>query len=295
VLKRCWSIIAVAAAPVAIVMVGFERGQISWLSKPTLGVLGTTITSMSAGWLGLGVVVALAAIALIGTTATSGPDRMIVVALAAAFVLPPLALWIVAQITPVFIDRYVICSTVAMLGLAVAGLVALRDRLGRIGGIVGVAILAGLLALAAQRTAFMEAQPFKSDNGPAMVTFVEARTQPGDAVAYAGGGLRTLIDTMLAEQPQSQRGDAFPPDVALAPHGQAFYQDDLYAREVSAPTLIARLATVERLWMITDPSDQSYPQGGPFATLKSTVLAMYGPDGTWSFGSVDVTLLVRRL
>ena len=62
-LKRCWWVIAAASAPLAVVMLVFERGQISWLAKPSAAVLATTITSMSSGWLGLEVVLVLAAVA----------------------------------------------------------------------------------------------------------------------------------------------------------------------------------------------------------------------------------------
>ncbi len=290
-LKRCWWIIGAATAPLAVVMLVFERGQISWLIRPTPQVLGTTITSMSSGWLGLEVVGVLAAVALIASRGARGArDRLIVVALVAGFALPPLGLWAMAQLTPVFIDRYVICSILALAGLAAAGLAALRDHLGGkgLGRVVALAVLAGLLVLGGQRVARTEAAPFKVDNTPAVVGFIQSQAQPGDAVAYAGGGLRTVIDASLPA------GRSFPGDVALAPGGQASLQSDLYAREVTAPQLQSRLATVSRLWMVTDPSDQDYPQGGPFLTLKPLVLAAYAPTTTTSFGTIDVTLFVRR-
>jgi hypothetical protein len=201
-----------------------------------------------------------------------------------------LALWSVAQVTPVFIDRYLICSTLALVGLAGAGLATLRERLRpkRLGQVAALAVLAGLLVLSGQRVARIESAPYKVDNAPAVARFIQAHAQPGDAVAYAGGGLRIVIDASLPA------GGSFPVDVALAPGGDASLQSDLYAREVDGPQLESRLATVRRLWLVTDPSDQDYPQGGPFLQLRPLVTATYAPTTTTSFGTIDVTLLVRH-
>ncbi|MDQ6617579.1 MAG: hypothetical protein M3083_23235 [Actinomycetota bacterium] len=306
-MKRCWWVIGALAAPLAVVMTGFERGQISWLARPSARVLTTTLTSMSGGGLGLAIVVALAALALAAAASAIGTrvrdpdrdrdrdrDRMIVLALAAAFALPPLTLWVVAQAAPAFLDRYVICSTLAMVGVAAAGLEALRDRLPGAGRIVTLTILAVLLLLAGQGTARLEAQPFKVDNAPAAVDFIRAHSRPGDAVVYAGGGLRTLMESSLTGRPSAGTRQTLPPDIALAAKGQAYLQHDLYAREVTAPELLSRLASVLRLWLVTDPSDQQFPVGGPFAQLKPLVRATFTAGATTSFGAVDVTLLVRR-
>jgi hypothetical protein len=46
--------------------------------------------------------------------------------------------------------------------------------------------------------------------------------------------------------------------------------------------------------MVTDPSDQRYPAGGPFLPLKPLVTTAYAVATTMSFGTIDVTLFVRR-
>jgi mannosyltransferase len=283
-LARPVVIVAAATAPLAAAMLLLERGQISWLPRPTSGVLATTLTSMTAGRLGLVLIVVLASVALVG-----GRDRTLVVALAAAAALPPVLLWTAAQLVPVFIDRYVICTVTALIALAGAGAGDLRERFGSAGGVLAGAIVGVLLLLGGRQTARLEAQPFKVDNGPGVVTYIQARAQAGDAVAYAGGGLRMLIEASTSRAP-----GPFPPDVALAPGGEAARQHDLYAREVSAPVLAARLPAVQRLWLVTDPGDQRYPQGGPFAELHPYVTANFVATATTSFGSVDLTLLVRQ-
>jgi mannosyltransferase len=284
-LKRGAIIIATASAPLALVMGVFERGQISWLPRPNAGALVTTITAMTSGGVGFVLIVALAIVAL---ALAARRDRGLTIALAAAFALPPVTLWTAAQVVPVFIDRYVICSVVAMVALVAAGLTALRDRWGGGGRVAAAAALATLIVLGGQRSAHVEAEAFKVDNAPAVIAFIESHAQPADAVAYAGGGLRILIEASL---PRSKAD--FPADVALAPGGEAFRQHDLYAREVSAPVLATRLETVHRLWLVTDPVDQRYPQGGPFAALRPLVTAAFAPAGTTSFGAVEVTLLTR--
>jgi hypothetical protein len=172
-----------------------------------------------------------------------------------------------------------------MVGLAAAGLSVLRHVGGRV---VAAAVLAALLLIGGQRTARLQAYRYKVDDAPAMVALIRAQNRPGDAVAYAGGGLRILVESAIG------RHGVFPPDIALAPGGEAFRQHDLYAREVDAAQLAARLESVQRLWMVTDPSDQRYPQGGPFAELKALVGATFAQGETNSFGATEVTLLVRR-
>jgi hypothetical protein len=284
------AVVAAAAAPLTVLMLFFERGQISWLPRPDTTALVTTFTAMASGGLGFVAVLALGVAAVL---LTDRAERLIPVALGAAFAVPPVGLWMVAQVAPSFIDRYVICSTVAMVGLVAAGLVAIRDRLGGAGGAgqwVSLAVLAGLVVLGGQRSAHVEAQPFKVDNAPAVVGLIRAGAQPGDAVVYAGGGLRTLVEATL---PRAGAGP-FPPDVALAAGGEAFFQHDLYAREVTPGVLATRLVAIRRLWLVTDPNDQRYPLGGPFASLRSQVTAEFAAVTTTSFGAIEVTLLRRR-
>jgi mannosyltransferase len=285
-LKRCWWIIAGAAAPLAAVMMIFERAQISWLGRPRFQDLTGTLTSMTSGWLGLSIVTALAVLALLPRRrATPEGSRTVVAALAVAFVLPPLGLWTLSQLSPSYVDRYVIASTLGAVVLAAAGLAVLRRRGGRA---VAGAVLAGLVVLGGQRTARLEAQPFKVDNAPALVRYVRRQAQPGDAMAYAGGGLRIVVESAVATT------GALPPDIALAPGGQEYLQSDIYAREVSAAELLRRLAPVQRLWLVTDPADQRFPQGGPFAQSKALIMTSFDFGPTTTYGAIDLTLLMRH-
>ena len=252
--RDLWSRIGLAVAPLAVLVVS-QRGQISWLPRPSLAVLFGTFRGMAGSGPALVVVVVLVVLA-----GRESPP------LVAAFVGPPVALWIVGQFVPAYTARYVICSTIAMIGL-----VALRARW-------PVLVLLGALGLSS--VVRLEARPLKYENTPALVAFVASRTQSGDAVGYSGGGLRTLIDTY--------RGTVFPVDVALAGS-----QHDIYARQVAPPVLASRLAAVSRIWLITDPTDHGYPTYGPFQPLHASFLQAFRASASSSFPGIDVTLYVR--
>jgi mannosyltransferase len=291
-LARCWAIIGIAGAPLALLMMLRERSQISWLSKPGFVFLERTFTTMTAGWLGLGVTVGLAGIAIGAVLRparrprrTIPRDGLVAAALVASFTIPPVLLWVVSQFVPSFVDRYVICSTVAAIALVGLGLEVVRRRAG---SMVAWALVGLLVVLGGQRAAALERAPLKGEDPPAVVSFLSRQTQGGDAIGFGGGGLRTVIDAYLPKQAR------FPTDVALAPGGEAWLQHDVYAREVSSPTLAARLAGVNRLWLVTDPGDRRYPTYGPFSSLRANVTQAFQPVTNASFPGIDVTLYVRR-
>ncbi|HSS09417.1 MAG TPA: hypothetical protein VLL25_06005 [Acidimicrobiales bacterium] len=289
-LVRCWAIIAAVTAPLALLMITNQRSQISWLTRPTLRYLEQTITAMTNGWLGLTVMGGLALVALATVRLTTRgrmvpTGRLVVGALLASFVIPPFSLWLISQVVPSFIDRYVICSTVAIIGLAAVGLDVLRKRAG---SVVALTILALLAAVGVSRVATLEGQAFKYENPPVVVSFIESQARPGDAVGFAGGGLRTVIDAHLPQ------GAPFPVDIALAPGGKASRQHDVYAREVNSATLALRLTHVQRLWLVTDPTNRRYPPFGPFAPLRPTVTEAFEPTTIGAFPGIDVTLYTRR-
>jgi mannosyltransferase len=288
VLLRSWRTVALGAAPLAVLMIARERSQISWLGRPSVHDLVRTFTSMTGGWLGLGVTLGLAGLAglaVVAVVAGGGArDGLVVPALVGSFVLPPVVLWLVAQVVPVFLDRYVICSAVAAIGVAAVGLEVVRRRAGTVVALAGLALLVGL---GGQRVAALERAPIKYENPPAVVAFVGGWARPGDAIGYSGGGLRTVLEDY-------RRKGSFPVDVALAAGGEAWRQHDLYAREVSPAVLEQRLADVQRLWLVTDPTDRRFPSYGPFNAIRSDVMNEFEQATAASFPGIDITLYVRR-
>jgi mannosyltransferase len=289
-LWRGWAVIAAITAPFALPMLVWEHSQISWLTKPTLQYLGQTFTAMMNGGLGLAVTAGLIVFALIAVRRPSSRraatrDRLVVPTLLVAFAVPPVLLWLIAQVVPTFIDRYIICSTVAAIGLAAFGLDVIRRRASAAMALTTMIVLA---ALGGQQIATLEAQSFKYENPPNVVSFIARQARPDDAVGFAGGGLRTVIDAYL------RPGGSFPFDIAVAPGGEATRQHDIYAREVNPATLWQRLAGVQRLWLVTDPTNGRYPPYGPFASLRPGVTREFQPTIKASFPGIDVTLYTRK-
>lgn len=257
--RDAWLRISLLGAPLALLVL-LQRAQISWLPRPSSGDLVRTFTAMGGGWLGL---VLLVVLAVVGWRRDWG----------LAFVGPPIALWLLGQLLPAFTARYVIFSTLALIGLAALGFVRVRPR-----GFAAV-LLAAAVTLGFHEELRQLRRPFKYENPPAVVGFVAARVLPGDAVAFSGGGLRTLVDYY---------GGVEAADVALAGASR-----DIYPAQISAATLSARLRSVDRVWMITDPSDHRFPSYGPFAGLRSSFASAFSPATEASFPGIDVTLYVE--
>jgi len=277
-LVRCWVVIAASAAPLGLLIVAREGSQISWLPRPSFGDLLHTFTGMTNGWWGLALIAGLVALSGAAKTRT-----MAFPVLLASAIGPPVLLWLFAQLVPSFLDRYVICSTVAVIGLSAAGIWVVRAKFGPGAALVTVLVLS---ALGVSQIIRLERQPFKYENVPAVIALISGQTRPGDAIGFGSGGLRTVCELYLGVEP-------FPTDVAMAPGGEASRQHDLYAREVSEATLAQRLEGVDRLWLVTDPTDHRYPSSGPFAPLRAEVTGSFRVTAAVTFPGMDVTLYGR--
>ena len=284
-LFSCWALIGGLTAPLFLLMTLVERSQISWIQVPSLGYLELTVREMTNGRLGLVIVLGLAAVAIAGIRRLDSPrDRLVLAALAVACVAPPVLLWLAGQVLSVFVDRYVISSTVAAIGLAAFGL----ERVARRSVAAATVLLLLLVVVGGRAVLDLERAPYKYEDPPVLVAFVARHTLPGDAVGFGSPGLRTVVDSYL------RPGTAFPVDVALAPGGQAWLQDEDYARELSPALLVGRLASVDRLWFVTDPLDHGYPTSGSFFALRTSILRSFQRAATTHFPGIDVTLYVRR-
>jgi mannosyltransferase len=289
VFVRCWTIIAAVTAPLGLLMVFNQLSQISWLTRPSFRYLVQTLTGMGGGVVGFAILGGLGVIALLDWRGSARPSvasrGLGVPMLAASLIVPPVLLWLIAQVAPSFIDRYVICSTVALIGLAVMGLDLVTKR----AGIVAAVLLLALpVAIGAQHIAALERHPYKYENPPAVVAFLAGQTKPGDVIGFGGGGLRTVVDRYVSP------GVPFPADISLAPGGEAARHHDIYGLEVSSAALERRLSAIERLWLVTDPTNGRYPSSGPFTSLRPLVTRTFQRAAAASFPGMDVTLYVRR-
>jgi mannosyltransferase len=286
---RCWAITAAVTTPLGLLMVFSQRSQISWLTRPSLRYLGQTLTGMGGGVVGYAVLAAFALIALLGWQKAAGfggaGRELVVPTLAVSFVAPPVLLWLIAQVAPSFIDRYVICSTIALIGLAVMGFDVVTKR---VGIVISMLLLALPAVVGAQHIAALERQPYKYENPPAVVAFINRQSRPGDVVGFGGGGLRTVVDTYIPP------GVPFPADITLAPGGEAVHHHDIYGVEESSAALEQRLRDVQRLWIVTDPTNGRYPSSGPVTPLRPAVTRTFRQAVAASFPGMDVTLYIRR-
>ena len=101
VLTKCSMVTAGFTAPLALFMVFGEGGQIAWLPRPSRRILVHTMLDMASGGLGLAVVVALAASAVVVVTGHCARSRDLVVvwALVAGFLVPAPLLWTAGMAT----------------------------------------------------------------------------------------------------------------------------------------------------------------------------------------------------
>jgi mannosyltransferase len=280
-LVRDWTVIALASLPLALLMIVGENGQIDWILPPPRSLLGHTYMEMGNGVAGTLIVVALL---LIGLVLASGELRVGLLALAAGFVIPPAGLWVAGQVWPCYLDRYVLWSTLGAVGAVSIALLLIRQR----SVAAATVVMVILVGLGGWQVAKLERQPFKQEDPRAAVQFISARALTGDDIGYAHPGLRTVMGGYV------HPGLPFPTDFTLeaGPHD---YGDTLYALEADSATIEARLGNVDRMWLVTDSVDGAYPDSGWFHPVRDELMQDFQREDTASFGTLDVSLLVRRV
>ncbi|WP_123976551.1 glycosyltransferase family 39 protein [Streptomyces sp. Ag109_O5-1] len=247
--------VALSLLPMVVVSHG-QSAQVAWLTEPDL----ETAQDLLRQYLGPTdrVYWACLALALLGLTRLVGRRGEVTLAAVALplAVLPPVALMLASQLTPLYVDRYVLYALAGAPLLVALGADRVAGVLGRLWP-RGTAItprspaftLAGVLAVV---LAFTHQVPLlRSDR--------VAGTRPDDLGAVARAVARTLRpgDPVLF-LPAHARGAelAYPADftrtrdIALAESGPA--SGTLYGREVGAATLRRRLAGVDEVWAVME-------------------------------------------
>ncbi|MEU2622281.1 glycosyltransferase family 39 protein [Streptomyces sp. NPDC007157] len=247
--------VALSLAPMAVVSHA-QSAQLAWLWEPDL----ETAQVLLRQYLGPtdGVYWACLALGLLGLTRLVG--RRGEVTLAAVTlplaVLPPVALMLASQLTPLYVDRYVLYALagapllVALGADRVAGALARLWSHGTATTLRSPALtLAGVLAL---MLAFTHQVPLlrhdrvptnRPDDLGAVAEAAARVLRPGDPVLYLPAHAR---GTELA-YPDDFKGTR---DVALAEPAAA--SGTLYGREVGAATLRRRLAGVDEVWAVME-------------------------------------------
>ncbi|MFI8235677.1 glycosyltransferase family 39 protein [Streptomyces sp. NPDC085866] len=304
---------AVGVALVPMVLVSrAQSAQVAWLREPTwetAGGLLRTFLGPTDGvyWACLG----LAVVGLVGLVGRRGEVTCAGVALPSA-VLPPAVLMLVSQVSPLYVDRYVLYALSGAPLLVAAGAERVAGVVGRLwpgdrskrrprlpsktGPLPGSALLplAGVLLIA---LALSHQLPLLSDDRDpgrrpddlAVVARVAGReVGDGDSVLFVPAQTRNAA----LSYPGAFRGVR---DVALAESGAG--SGSLYGREVGAESLLRRVAGLDRVWVVADRDLLAgrWRPGSPVERAKLAVLAAQFVPGEESVqGDVTVRLYVRR-
>ncbi|WP_257033674.1 glycosyltransferase family 39 protein [Streptomyces sp. Ag109_G2-15] len=301
--------VGVALVPMVLVSRA-QSAQVAWLREPTWQTAGGLLRGFlgptdGVYWACLG----LAVLGLVGVLGRRGALTCAGVALPLV-VVPPAALMLVSQVSPLYVDRYVLYALSGAPLLVAAGADRVAGAVGRLrlGGRMPeghprlpslsktspLLTLTGVLALT---LALIHQLPLlRDDRDPARrpddlgaVSRVAAReVRAGDPVLF----LPVQTRNVALAYPGAFRGAR---DVGLAESGAV--SGSLYGREVGAETLRRRVAGLERVWVVADRDLLAgrWRSGSPVERAKLAVLAERFVPGEESVqGDVTVRLYVRR-
>ena len=270
----------VAPAGLLLLYVLLNNGsQTSWIERPNLEKVHAFLRSFIGGdhwFLMYGAVIAFG---LVASFLWGRPvDRVAGVAGLVAFVGPIVMLWIVSQVRPLFVDRYLIFILPPLVFLLALGMVRAP------GGIAVVAVLTAGLALHSfhmdrpwiERTMYLE-----DIRTAARQVATEGR--PDDALLFDPAWSRPGFEHFSRAMALSPR------DVALAPGGR--HDDEVLVSELKPAEIEARLQGVKRVWVV------GYGQNGwaiapePAASVRAQHVGRdWVPTEYHSYGSFEVTL-----
>ncbi|MFF0381912.1 hypothetical protein [Streptomyces sp. NPDC004286] len=275
-----------------------QSAQLAWVRPPTWA----TAQSLLRWFLGPGdgvfwTCLVLAVLGLAGLAAPPGRPTCARVALPLALV-PPAALMLASQLSPLYVDRYVLyaLSGAPLLVAAGADTVAragarLRLRVPRppVLALTGAALAA--LALCLQLPLMSEDRDpaHRPDDLAAAARVVAREVRPGEPVLF----LPTQARNAALTYPRAFTGVR---DVALDEPGPE--SGTLYGREADAAELRRRLAGLDRVWVVADRDLLAgrWSPSGPAERAKMAVLAQeFLPAEESAEGYAGVRLYVRRV
>lgn len=290
---RGWGCAAAAAGLGLLPLVLVSRtqsAQVAWLRTPTRatarGLLRTFLgPTDGVFWVCLG----LALVGLLALAGRRGEPTCAGIAAPLA-VVPPAVLMLVSQVSPLYVDRYVLYALSGAPLLVAAGadrLLPLRTRtpLAALAGAVAV-----LLALTHQLPLLRaDRDPARRpDDLAAVARAADRKLRPGDPVLFLPARTRNAA---LA-YPAASRGAR---DLALAE--PAAGSGTLYGREVGPLDLRRRMAQLKRVWVVADRGLLAgrWTPGSPVERTKAALLARDFAVAEESVrDEVAVRLYVRR-
>ena len=179
---------------------------------------------------------------------------------------PPVVLLLISELRPLWRNRYLVPVAPALVLLMAFAILRLRPRA------VQVGVLVGVLALSAVNVRDRIAAPAVEDL-PAGARLLLRESRPTDAIVYSGAATRTPFAWVLE---QEAGGRPLLRDVAIAPGGLPHEVGDLYATEVAAPALAARLTSCDRVWVVSLPRSTWHPTPEPMQRLQRSTFWRQG-------------------
>ncbi|GAA3827537.1 glycosyltransferase family 39 protein [Streptomyces phyllanthi] len=279
--RRAWAKAAGTAVALLlplVVLSSLQSAQISWIQEPgpkDLGLLALQFAGPGVPVLTASLVLALTG--LLRRLPRTGPVGLTAVALPLAL-LPVVLLFLVSQVKPVFVDRYLFFAFAGVPLLVAAGLERLlgilRAALWRpVVTTVGVAAIAAMFWC---QLPFHEKERRKDsriDDLRAVAAHVAAEARPEDAVVYVPAYQRHISLTYTREFAGLR-------DTALKSSAAA--SGTLYGEEFDGEEIAKRLSGEKRVWVVAWPGawDQDWFREDPkmralqrgFQLVRSTQL-----------------------
>ncbi|MER6384858.1 glycosyltransferase family 39 protein [Streptomyces sp. NPDC001250] len=259
---RSWLCAAGAVGVSLLPMVLVSRGQaaqVAWLRRPT----ADTAQELVRRFLGPAggvyeVCLLLALVGLVGLVGRRGEVTLVGVALPLT-VVPPAVLMLASQVSPLYVDRYVLYALSGAPLLVAAGAERVAGAVGRLcaggrtsGSPLSPSSLVTLTGVLAVALGFLHQLPLlRADRDPgaraddlgAVSRVVERESAGGDAVVF----LPDKVRNAALAYPEAFRGLR---DVALVE--SASESGTLYGREAGVREMRRRLGRLDRVWVVAD-------------------------------------------
>lgn len=264
--------------PIAVFVLFKDKGQVSWISPPSLEVVRGTFVLLAGGtpallWAQLLAGLAVVALRRRKREREASPLGWAVALCTAWFVLPAALALAIAPLKPLFVPRYLLVSLPALPLLAAAGIASLRPPA------LAAAALAVLVALAVP--------PLVRGAGPARedwrgaTSFLLRNASSGDAVVFHPRWSRRPFDHYRERTPVTPDLTGFPPwwDYASFVRGKRPSRVD--------PLVVARLnCSHPRIWLMARRSESLEQTEG--RALRAALGAAYAERTDFVFTGVTL-------
>jgi 4-amino-4-deoxy-L-arabinose transferase-like glycosyltransferase len=291
--------IVIAVAPLAVFVSSQNGHKADWLTRPSPRDAVRAIEALAGGRSFLLLAYALACVAFTVSAARLLRRTRTWTAWRFAFVLswlvvPVCLAFIVSQVRPVFLDRYLIVVLPALVLATAAGAMRARFRA------AGAVLIVITIAFSARELANYYEHSTKT-NWRAAAAFILGHSRPGDALVFAPPGLHIPMSLPLAYYIARAPRDEVRP-AALYPPGEwtlPGLPPRVAAGELdlpSPPKLRAAEGRYRRIWLIAPKNNH---QNTPAPERKSRQTALKSVAGlvpvmTKTFGNLRVELRRQR-